>query len=74
MNPLRSLILLCLLFALPAQALILHSRHDFQPVYSPMPPAEARWLQQTPQLRVGILRHDYKPFSILIPDDRFEGV
>ncbi|MGY3857240.1 ATP-binding protein [Aeromonas intestinalis] len=74
MNPLRSLILLCLLFALPAQALILHSRHDFQPVYSPMSPAEARWLQQTPQLRVGILRHDYKPFSILIPDDRFEGV
>ncbi|MGY6037921.1 response regulator [Aeromonas sp. AE23HZ002T15] len=74
MNLLRSLILLCLLFTLPAQALILHSRHDFQPVYSPRQLAEEQWLQRTPFLRVGILLHDYPPFSILIPDSRFEGV
>lgn len=74
MNLLRSLTLLCLLFAQPALALTLHSRHYIQHTDSPRLPAEQRWLQQTAQLRVGILHHDYRPFSMTASDSRFEGI
>ncbi len=74
MNLLRSLSLLCLLLALPSQALTLHSRHGAQNSHFPQSPAEQRWLKQTKLLRVGILQHDYRPFSMIVSDTRFEGI
>ncbi|MGY3901287.1 ATP-binding protein [Aeromonas lusitana] len=74
MNLFRSLILLCVLLAQPALALTLHSRYDPGIQETRWQPAEQHWLQQTRQLRVGILHHDYRPFSMIVSDARFEGI
>ncbi|MGY1509069.1 response regulator [Aeromonas hydrophila] len=74
MNLIRPLLLLCLLFPLCAQALTLHSRHYLQSSPAPTQAAEQQWLAQHPLLRVGVLRHDYRPFAMTGPDEHFEGI
>ncbi|HEH9402836.1 transporter substrate-binding domain-containing protein [Aeromonas bestiarum] len=70
----RSLFLLGLLISLPLQALTLHSRHYIQSSYASQVPAEQHWLRQVKALRVGVLRHDYRPFAMIVSDSRFEGI
>lgn len=74
MNLIRPLLLLCLLFPLCAQALTLHSRHYLQSSPAPTQAAEQQWLARHPLLRVGVLRHDYRPFAMTGPDEHFEGI
>ncbi len=74
MNLIRPLLLLCLLFPLCAQALILHSRHYLQSSPAPTQAAEQQWLARHQLLRVGVLRHDYRPFAMTGPDEHFEGI
>ena len=74
MNLYRSLILLCLLCLQPVQALTLYSRHTPEILPPRWSDAELAWLRQTPQLRVGLLQHDYRPFSMIIAQQRFEGL
>ncbi len=74
MNLFRTLILLCLLCLQPALALTLHSRHAPESLPPRWTQAEQAWLRQTPQLRVGILRHDYRPFSMILARQRVEGL
>ncbi|MGY4000819.1 response regulator [Aeromonas sanarellii] len=74
MNLYRSLILLCLLCLQPVQALTLYSRHAPEILPPRWSDAELAWLRQTPQLRVGLLQHDYRPFSMIIAQQRFEGL
>ncbi|MGL6513821.1 response regulator [Aeromonas hydrophila] len=74
MNLIRPLLLLCLLFPLCAQALTLHSRHYLQSSPAPTQAAEQQWLARHQLLRVGVLRHDYRPFAMTGPDEHFEGI
>ncbi|QJT15079.1 transporter substrate-binding domain-containing protein [Aeromonas sp. 2692-1] len=74
MNLIRPLLLLCLLFPLCAQALTLHSRHYLQSSPAPTQAAEQQWLARHQLLRVGVLRHDYRPFAMIGPDEHFEGI
>ncbi|MGL6535913.1 response regulator [Aeromonas hydrophila] len=74
MNLIRPLLLLCLLFPLCTQALTLHSRHYLQSSPAPTQAAEQQWLARHPLLRVGVLRHDYRPFAMTGPDEHFEGI
>ncbi|HAU4908893.1 TPA: transporter substrate-binding domain-containing protein [Aeromonas hydrophila] len=74
MNLIRPLLLLCLLFPLCAQALTLHSRHYLQSSPAPTQAAEQQWLARHKLLRVGVLRHDYRPFAMTGPDEHFEGI
>ncbi|GJC06539.1 response regulator [Aeromonas hydrophila] len=74
MNLIRPLLLLCLLFPLCTQALTLHSRHYLQSSPAPTQAAEQQWLARHQLLRVGVLRHDYRPFAMTGPDEHFEGI
>ncbi|WP_426698020.1 response regulator [Aeromonas hydrophila] len=74
MNLIRPLLLLCLLFPLCAQALTLHSPHYLQSSPAPTQAAEQQWLARHQLLRVGVLRHDYRPFAMTGPDEHFEGI
>ncbi|MFQ2401213.1 response regulator [Aeromonas dhakensis] len=74
MNLIRPLLLLCLLLPLCAQALTLHSRHYLQSSPAPTQAAEQQWLARHQLLRVGVLRHDYRPFAMIGPDEHFEGI
>ncbi|WP_429154652.1 ATP-binding protein [Aeromonas media] len=74
MNLYRSLILLCLLIIQPALALTLHSRHDSEIAPPRWPKAEQDWLRQAKLLRVGLLEQDYRPFSMIVSQSRFEGI
>ncbi|WP_421160446.1 response regulator [Aeromonas dhakensis] len=74
MNLIRPLLLLCLLLPLCAQALTLHSRPYLQSPPTPASTADQPWLAEMTALRVGVLRHDYRPFAMIGPDDHFEGI
>lgn len=74
MNLYRSLILLCLLIIQPALALTLHSRHDSEIAPPRWSKAEQGWLRQAKLLRVGLLEQDYRPFSMIVSQSRFEGI
>ena len=74
MNLYRSLILLCLLIIQPALALTLHSHHDSEIAPPRWSKAEQDWLRQAKLLRVGLLEQDYRPFSMIVSQSRFEGI